>query len=134
MKKDLQERERVLASYNQKEIDNPTILPAGEYKEKQKHLQQQWRDECRDYYLGVMQRGLMSESGLTLISMSTKLGLTLICTSTKSGLTLICTSSTKLLTSLTKEDSAGSSLGFMMCVYFASLTKMHVEFLELYML
>lgn len=102
MKKDLQERERVLASYNQKEIDNPTILPAGEYKEKQKHLQQQWRDECRDYYLGVMQRGLMSESGLTLISMSTKLGLTLICTSTKSGLTLICTSSTKLLTSLTK--------------------------------
>uniref|UniRef100_A0A8W8KRP3 Uncharacterized protein n=1 Tax=Magallana gigas TaxID=29159 RepID=A0A8W8KRP3_MAGGI len=52
VKKDLQERERVLASYNQKEIDNPTILPAGEYKEKQKHLQQQWRDECRDYYLG----------------------------------------------------------------------------------
>ncbi|XP_019928424.3 trichohyalin isoform X15 [Magallana gigas] len=58
VKKDLQERERVLASYNQKEIDNPTILPAGEYKEKQKHLQQQWRDECRDYYLGhpVVQR------------------------------------------------------------------------------
>lgn len=80
MKKDLQERERVLASYNQKEIDNPMILPAGEYKEKQKHLQQQWRDECRDYYLGVMQRGVMSESGLTLICMSTKPGSTLICT------------------------------------------------------
>lgn len=80
MKKDLQERERVLASYNQKEIDNPMILPAGEYKEKQKHLQQQWRDECRDYYLGVMQRGVTSESGLTLICMSTKSGSTLICT------------------------------------------------------
>lgn len=105
MKKDLQERERVLASYNQKEIDNPTILPAGEYKEKQKHLQQQWRDECRDYYLGVMQRGLMSESGQTLI-----------CTSTKSGLTLICTSSTKLLTSLTKEDFAGSWL-YDVCIF-----------------
>lgn len=106
MKKDLQERERVLASYNQKEIDNPTILPAGEYKEKQKHLQQQWRDECRDYYLGVMQRGLMSESVLKLISTgtSTKSGPTLIYTSSKLRLTLIYRS-TKLLTSLTKEDS-----------------------------
>lgn len=74
MKKDLQERERVLASYNQKEIDNPTILPAGEYKEKQKHLQQQWRDECRDYYLGVMQRGLMSWVGADTNKYKYKIG------------------------------------------------------------
>ncbi|XP_056020007.1 trichohyalin-like isoform X14 [Ostrea edulis] len=52
VKKDLEERERVLAGYYGKEIDNPMILPAGEYKDKQRHFQQQWRDECRDYYSG----------------------------------------------------------------------------------
>lgn len=55
VKKDLEERERVLAGYYGKEIDNPMILPAGEYKDKQRHFQQQWRDECRDYYSGVKQ-------------------------------------------------------------------------------
>nr|XP_022316667.1 trichohyalin-like [Crassostrea virginica] len=52
VKKDLEEREKELARYYQKEIDNPAILPAGEYKERQKKLQKQWRDECRDYYSG----------------------------------------------------------------------------------
>ncbi|XP_078316502.1 uncharacterized protein LOC111120232 isoform X23 [Crassostrea virginica] len=58
VKKDLEEREKELARYYQKEIDNPAILPAGEYKERQKKLQKQWRDECRDYYSGhpVVQR------------------------------------------------------------------------------
>ncbi|XP_062591317.1 trichohyalin-like isoform X16 [Saccostrea cucullata] len=52
VKKELEEREREIAKYYQKEIDNPHILPVGEYKDRQKVLQRQWREECRDYYSG----------------------------------------------------------------------------------
>ncbi|XP_061192480.1 trichohyalin-like [Saccostrea echinata] len=52
VKKELEEREQELAKYYRKEIDNPHILPVGEYKDKQKLFQQQWREECRDYYSG----------------------------------------------------------------------------------
>lgn len=98
MKKDLQERERVLASYNQKEIDNPMILPAGEYKEKQKHLQQQWRDECRDYYLGVMSWcNVWVGADTNMYEYKTRVYTNMYYRSTKSGLTLIF-ASTKLLT------------------------------------